>query len=115
MLQQDLEQFTGTKHWYKHPAGFTYTDGVKYLVDEAEAYWLLDAIASHQREVMKTDAAEFQIWELKVNSDKSCVLTCKGDGDWPERVHQTIEYTDFPLDYVKLWLTDNVLILPSEY
>lgn len=47
--QLDLSPFTGTEHWYKHwLGGLLYTDGVKYVADQAGAYWLIDAIASYQ-------------------------------------------------------------------
>ena len=44
----DLSGFTGTENWYRYAMmpRFTYTDGVKYLAEQAKAYWLLDAIFS---------------------------------------------------------------------
>ena len=87
---------------------------VKYLADKAEAYWLIDAIASWQVE-KKVRNCPFQIWELKVNKDRTAILTMKEDTDEPELVKQKIPYTDFPLDYQKLYLVDRVLMLPSEY
>ena len=113
-LEANLNQFCGTENWYKHPFGcFTYTDGVKYLATEAKAYWLIDAIASHQKKARKSSAGDFQIWEL-VTADHKATLTCRDD-DSHEVIQQEIEYTDFPLPYMKLWLTDSVLLLPSEY
>ncbi|AFZ01593.1 DUF6876 family protein [Calothrix sp. PCC 6303] len=44
-----LNQFTGSTTLYKHWLGLKYTDGIKYLADEASCYWLLDAIFSHQQ------------------------------------------------------------------
>ncbi len=34
--------------------------------------------------------------------DQQAVLTCKEDSDCPDIVRQEIEYTDFPLEYVKV-------------
>ena len=59
-LSTDLEQFTGTEHWYKHQFGGHYTDGVRYLAQTAGAYWLIDAIFSYRR------AERFQVWTLEV-------------------------------------------------
>ena len=111
----DLSQFRGTRQWYKHWAQrLVYTDGVKYLAEQAGAFWLIDAIASYQmyKQVWETG---FQLWELKKNEDESAVLTMREDSGKPERVRQNIKYTDFPLDYIKLYVVNGGLMLPSEY
>lgn len=41
-------------------------DGVKYMADEAGAYWLLDIIASYQTDA-KIRREPFQVWELKLS------------------------------------------------
>ena len=110
----DLEQFTGTEKYYKHWLnGIVFTDGVKYLADKAGAYWLIDAVASYQTK--KIAAVPFQVWELTVNPDKTAVLTMKEDSDFPALVTQRIPYTDYPMPKIKLWLSNRVLMLPSEY
>lgn len=30
-------------------------------------------------------------------------------------ISQSIEFSDFPLDSIKIWLIDKVAVLPSEY
>lgn len=107
---ESLQQFTGTENWYKHAFGGSYTDGVKYLAENAGAYWLLDAIFSYARK------EPFQVWNLTLSpcGGSDAVLTMKEDSGAPEVVKQLIEYTDFPFN-VELWLIDGVLILPSEY
>jgi hypothetical protein len=114
-LQQALRQFTGTEHWWTNPlfSGFSYTDGVKYLAGEAGAYWLIDAIFSHQCNP-KVKAEGFQEWRLKVSPDNTAVLTCS-DGNCNEICRQEIAFTDFPLDEIALYLMNAVLLLPSEY
>lgn len=37
------------------------------------------------------------------------------DGDGNIKFVKRIEYTDFPLREIKIWFTDNVILLPSEY
>lgn len=45
-LSVALKSFTGTTRFYRHWAGIlVFTDGAKFLADEAKAYWLIDAIA----------------------------------------------------------------------
>lgn len=119
-LQDALAYCCGSENWYQHSINprFRYTDGVKLLADKAGAYWLLDAIVSHQtsKQIRSSRSLqEFQLWELKVNPDQSCVLTCRADSDIPPVVAQSIEYTDFPLDYIKLYVEDGVILLPSEH
>jgi hypothetical protein len=91
-----------------------FTDGIKYLAEKAGAYWLIDAIASWQPELNESDR-EFQLWELTVNSDNGALLECRRDSGQPAIVTQKIDYTDFPLPSIKLFVQNGVLLLPSEY
>ena len=43
------------------------------------------------------------------------MATMQEDSDQPVLVRQEIEYSDFPLDKIELWLIDGVLLLKSEY
>lgn len=117
LTQTELDAFVGTENIYQYPFGIYYTDGVKYLATQGEAFWLLDAIASHQTQQLlsQSDLQEFQIWELTVAEDKSAVLTCRADTNTEPIVRQEIEYTDLPLKFIKLYLEEKVLLLPSEY
>ena len=113
----DLAQFIGTEQYYRHFTGLRYTDGVKFLAEKAGAYWLIDAIASYQREpAIRGNARlqDFQLWELAVAGNEA-VLTLKEDSGCPSIVEQEIEFTDFPLSEVALYVCNGVLMLPSEY
>lgn len=114
LTQEELNGFIGTELYYKHWLGRgCYTDGVQHMAERAGAHWLIDAVYSYQCKE-KIKVIPFQLWELKVEN-KTAVLTMKEDTNEPELVRQEIEYTDFPLDYIKLYLIDEVLLLPSEY
>jgi hypothetical protein len=54
------------------------------------------------------------VWKLTVRSDRSATLTCD-DGNGTVVFTKEIEYTDFPLDEISLWFTNNVIYLPSEH
>ena len=118
-LQHDLKLFRGTSRYYKHlfpgKSPILLTDGTKYVRDEFNAYWLFDDILSYQNEqVLKK--VNFQIWELqRLKKDMSWLLTCREDTGKKPLIRQSIEYSDFPLDYVKIWVIDKVALLPSEY
>jgi hypothetical protein len=114
-LKEALRQFTGTETWYRHPLfrTFCYTEGVQYLAEQAGAYWLISDILACQDDP-RVKAQGFQEWKLMVNEDRSAVLTC-ADGDLHIVYSQDYGFTDFPLQSCKLWLTNAVLLLPSEY
>lgn len=120
-LLNGLAYCTGTEQYWKLPgflgSSMKYTDGVQYLAQNADCYWLLTAIASYQPELKSKHKRvyPFQLWELKVKEDHSAVLTCAEDSDIPPVITQAIEFTDFPLPEFKLWLVNGVLLLPSEY
>jgi len=113
----DLNQFSGTNHYYRHWAmRLVYTDGVKYVANDADAYWLLDAISSYQTRTFLKDPMlqEFQVWKLTVNANDTVTLVCERDTN-DVVLSQEIAYTDFPLDEIKFYLVEGVLMLPSEY
>jgi hypothetical protein len=121
MTQQSLDpavlsQFTGSEHWYRHGLvpSITYTDGAKFIADQAGAYWLLDEIALAQRFDKRVAAEEFQVWKLAVNTDDSAILSCE-DGNGHTVFSKAIPFTDFPHEGVTLWFANNVIYLPSEH
>lgn len=112
----DLNQFTGSEHWYRHPINrkFLYTDGVQYVVETAGAYWLIDEIALIQPYNKKIAAEEFQVWKLTVNADSSAQLTCE-DGNDNAVYSKRIPFTDFPAEGIRFFYCNNTLMLPGEY
>lgn len=112
----ELSEFRGTEKWYRHPVvkKTLYTDGIKYLIGKAGAYWLIDEIAFQQYHP-RLKNEEFQVWMLRVNLEEStAILTCD-DGNGRILFTKQISYTDFPLEEIKIYFTDNVILLPSEY
>lgn len=115
LTESDLRQFSGTEHWYRHALmrSILFTDGAKYVADTVSAYWLLDEIAFAQAD--KRIAAElFQLWKLKVHANQTATLTCE-NGNCDVILTKHIGYTDFPLEKISFYFTDNVILLPSEY
>ena len=129
-IQNELSQYYGTEGYRFNSitkmAGMVYTDGVKAMADLCGAWWLVDAIASHQPKAMKDPMLrDMQFWTLKripeepepglntlgavlktKNGGKrkpAAILICERDsGD--VAIKQELEYTDFPLDEIKIWL-----------
>ena len=111
-----LSQFSGSEHWYRHGLvpSITFTDGAKYVADEAGAYWLLDEIVLAQRYVHAVAAEEFQVWKLAVNADNSATLVCE-NGNYKTVYSKEIPFTDFPAEGITLWFANDVIYLPSEH
>lgn len=115
LTKADLSQFTGTEVWFRHELvkSVLYTEGVQYMAEVGGAYWLVDEIAFSQSKP-KVKAESFQFWKLTVDSDRTATLSCE-DGNGNIVYIKQIEYTDFPLNEMVLYYTDNVILLTSEY
>ncbi len=113
-LKSELAHFIGTENWYKSPLfpRYTYTDGVKYLAEQTNCYWLLDYIFSNQIDE-KIQGQAFQNWIIHVTSNSAVIVVEDGDNQLLRNFR--IPFTNFPLDEFSLWFTNNTLILPSEY
>ena len=116
LTKAELNQFTGSEYWYRHSLNreVVYTDGAKHVAEHGGAYWLLDEIAIIQPYDKAVAAEEFQVWTLTVRPDRKATLTCD-DGNGKIVFTKEIEWTDFPLDEIKFYFTDNTILLPSEY
>lgn len=116
LTEADLHQFTGSEQWYRHGLvrSILYTDGAKYVADHGGAYWLLDEIAFAQRGDKAVAAEEFQVWTLTVKPDRTATLACE-EGNGNAVFAKTIPYTDFPVEKISLWFTNNTIYLPGEH
>ncbi|WP_315729867.1 DUF6876 family protein [Bradyrhizobium sp. SZCCHNRI2010] len=118
LKKEDLDHFTGSETWYRHPLcrDVLYTDGVKHVAEKGGAYWLIDKIATLQA-LPLVRVQEFQTWKLFVN-DSRAKLTCD-DGNGNIVHSEKIDYTDFPLDEIAMWVQfdgeNRTILLPSEY
>jgi hypothetical protein len=115
-FKKSLEQFTGSMQLYEHRISdyfMTMTEGVKYVVEEVNAYWLADLILSYQWNA-KVCHEEFQVWTLLKQKDESWTITCT-DGNDRFILRQDISYSDFPLEIFRLWVVKGTIMLPSEY
>jgi hypothetical protein len=105
-LEFDLRKFVGTENYYKHFTGISYTDGVKYLAEHGECYWLIDVIGSYYH--MTNDSRV--IWVLTVEDNQGVLV---GTGS-EINLTQKFAYTDFPLRKIEIRQADGILFLPSE-
>lgn len=113
-LEAGLAMHTGSARWFRHwTRRLVYTEGVQYLAEKASAYWLIDLVASWCPHPRLRDE-EFVVWKLTVRPDRTATAIAD-DGNGRKLARQDIPWTDFPLDEVSLYLTDNTLLLPGEY
>jgi hypothetical protein len=112
----ELSYFNGTEgyHSYKIPTKQEYflTDGVSYLCKTCECFWLVDYLISLQNHSLIKDQ-QFQVWRLYI-VDNKWNITCE-DGNKKILYHSQIDFSDFPLNGITVWLIDGIILLPSEY
>jgi hypothetical protein len=115
LTHQDLAQFTGTTCYYRISKQHLLTDGTQYLAEQAGCYGIMDAVASHVKEIGTEDW--FIVVRIEVE-DHQAVMRYE-DGNGRELARQAIPYTDFPLSNLTLfavWDTQHwVIMLPREY
>ena len=114
-LQSNLSQFTGTENYYRVMPRLVITDGVRYLANQANSYWLVSVIYSHL--TTQPICSEFVVARLTVIGKTADLVL--DDGNDQIIAKQAIEYTDFPLGEVTIYCSYQekiwVLLLPSEY
>lgn len=109
-----LSQFVGTEGYrynsVARASSVVYTEGIRALTDLCQCWWLMDAICSHQPQCRRDPMLnQIQFWTLSVK-DNSAVLICERDeGDIA--IRQNIEYTDFPLPSIRIWLEAGAAII----
>jgi hypothetical protein len=119
LTQADLDQCYGSETIWKNGV-IHYTDGIKYLAQNAECYWLLSMIGSHRRTILRYSEYEsFGLWLLTIAPDNSATLTFSADTGEEPLIREQIPYTDFlthcDINPIKLYQQGGVLLLPSEY
>lgn len=128
LKDKDLSGFCGTEQYTRYSPLFPnvlLTDGALFVAENGGTnggFWLMDAISSYQPDLQRKYrwAKEMQFWKLTVDlNKKSAVLTCTEDSDKEPVVKQVIEYTDFDLPSIDLWVgpmdDKQIILLPSEY
>ena len=111
----DLSQFSGSERLYRILPRLVITEGVQYLADQTQCYWLVSAIYSHL--VTVDVCSEFVVATLTVSEQRAALSLDDGNGRLI--CHQHIEHTDFPLREITLYCCYHssywTLLLPTEY
>lgn len=128
-IRQALPYFTGSQSFTRWSPLFPnclLTEGALHIAESCGAYWLMDAIGSHQY-TAEVAAEDFQVWELIAPAHRvgqpapTSWLLSMEDGNSNRVARQEIEYSDYPLpEGITIWACRNergglTLMLPSEY
>lgn len=102
-----------TCHEYR--TGLRFTDGVKTLLDDANAKWFLNVIAILQEKARRDLwLREFQLWELFGIRDRKVVIACSRDSE-DVAFRLTFGRIEFPHGYLRLYVTLGIACLPREH
>jgi hypothetical protein len=110
----NLNQFTGTEQYHQSNMfvpKMVHTDGVEYFCREASAYWFLDIVATEIYPYLR----QHPFLSIKFVSGGGRGAISIEDGDCNTIKVRRIDFTDCPEGEYEFFLTDNVLMLTSEY
>ena len=112
-LVSELADFCGTNYWYLHHLvkEMTYTDGVKYFLDRTGSFWLIDVVATEFFLLL----ADQPFLSIIVKSDSNSCEIVATDGNDNRITARNYSFSTMPGGEWKFYLTDGVLLLPSEY
>jgi len=119
-LRNHLAAFHGTASFYKIPLLNTViTDGIQYLANKANCFWLVTDVSVIAKSLMNRSpfvTVDFKKLSAEMQ-DKLGYEAIIEYSDGNNTILETHKYhaTDFPLDKIRLFFTNNTLMLPSEY
>ena len=119
-IQEHLQRFCGSETAYTIPMfNIRYTEGVKYLAEAAQCYWLITDAAvitknlKHKSYFLVIYFKRFSK-EVQARFHKEAQITY-ADGNGTILFQQDYELTDLPLDELRLFFVEDMLMLPNEY
>ena len=116
-LKDNLEQHYGTEQYFRtNPfVPIVVTEGVKYFADTCECYWLLDEIMLRTFKIHQQ--LGYLFFDIEVNKRGTVHITARQDEGMPivfeRKVRDLCKL--IPVGSYKLWLMNNVILLPNEY
>lgn len=119
-ITEGLQHFNGTEIFHQIPLTRTrFTDGLKYLSNVAECFWLItdtSIIAKSLKNKSYFITIDFKRLSEKERVEKGFeAIIVYSDGNDTILESHGYQFTDFPLDELRLFFVDDTLMLPSEY
>lgn len=112
-LKEALKQFRGGNVFFQFMDGIRLTEGVEFLQRHADCHWLVAAIWAYQF-VPAVAEQRFQVIDVEVDLPTRSGTVKVTDGN-ENLLHQQRIATDLPLASLRLYFTDNTILLPQEY
>ena len=109
-LQAELQQFYGTEKYHRlNITPIVATDGVKAFADKGNAYWAVDEMCFKAMELKQPFLA------VTITSSNNKAAITYEDGNCNQLKQDKISNTDLETGTYKFYITDNVIMLRSEY
>jgi len=119
-IKEGLQHFHGSEMLYQIPLIRTrFTNGLKYLANVAECFWLITDVSVIAKSLLNRshfitiDFKRLSEEEQDYTGYEAEIIYSDGNGNIFE-IHR-YNFTDFPLDELRLYFVDNTLMLTSEY
>jgi len=119
-LESYLGSFHGSETIYKIPLlGTFYTEGIKYLAEAAECFWLVTDVSVIAKGLK--DRSPFITIAIRIISGKEKESIGYGAiirySDGNDHILETQKYhlADFPMERLRLYFVNDTLLLPGEY
>ena len=119
-ILEGLQHFHGSETIFQIPLTRTrYTNGIKYLANAAECFWLITDTSIIAKSLMDKsyfitiDFKRLSIEEQDAMGHEAVIIYSDGNDTVLEK--HKYNFTDFPLDKLRLFFVDNTLMLPNEY
>jgi hypothetical protein len=81
-IRSGLKEFRGSEKVHRLYGGVVCTDGVRWLMDAADCWWLISIICSYQNEEVIQHFGGYQFWNFTFQ-DNAGVVTARADSDKP--------------------------------
>ena len=110
-LQAELQQYYGTEKYYR--LNFTpivATDGVKAFADKGGAYWAVDEMCVRAVQLRQP----FLAVTITSKKNSKAIITYE-DGNGNQLKQDKVPWTDLEAGTYEFFITDNVIMLTSEY
>lgn len=119
-IELELERFIGSEIVYQIPILKTrFTAGIKYLMQVAECFWLVldsSTIGKSLMDKSRFICIDYSKCSKKENENSGhAALIEYTDGNGNILETNKYNFTDFPLDQIRLYFIDGTLMLTSEY
>ncbi|MCH7851005.1 MAG: hypothetical protein IH845_05165 [Nanoarchaeota archaeon] len=113
-ILSELNKNTCSEQYHKIPfSNIVYTDGINDLINKCSCWWLISDTAIIISATPKLQK-DFLLLTIEVK-DKKGIVTLKEDSNEKPIYEKQYDYTDFPLSKFEFYITDNVILLKSEY